>query len=425
MSGWNETVVIGAGVTGVAIGARSGASVLEQADGPGGICRSYYMVPGTSHARGRAPEDDCAYRFEVGGGHWIFGGDPGTLADLEQECVFRVYERDAVVRLGSLGLTVPYPLQAHVDALDPATARMVRRELAETTASTDSPSTLGAWLRGSFGSTLGEVFFRPFHDRYTAGLTDLIAPQDSYKSPSSRDRGYNTLFRYPVGGLDRLAQALASRCTIRYGQQIIGIDALHRTVALADGTELPYRQLLSTLPLDRAVTMAGVHVDEPPDPYTSVLVINVGGERGDACPACHWQYEPDSRSGFHRIGFYSNVDADFLPSDRRNGSHVSMYVERAFPGGQAPTDAEIATYTDAVIAELTERGYLTTVEVVHPSWVDVAYTWQSPGSSWRQSALDALTKAGITQIGRYGRWHFQGIAESIKEGFTAGAAVVR
>lgn len=425
MSGLSETVVIGAGVTGVAIGARSGACVLEQADGPGGICRSYYMIPRTSHTLDRAPDDDGAYRFEVGGGHWIFGGDPGTLAELELECEFRVYERDAVVRLGSLGLTVPYPLQAHVDALGPAAARTVRRELDETTASPRSASTLGEWLRGSFGPTLGDVFFRPFHDRYTAGLTDLVAPQDSYKSPSSGNRGYNTSFRYPVGGLDRLAQALASRCTIRYGQQITGIDAQHRTIALADGTEFPYRQLLSTLPLDRAVAMAGVHVNEPPDPYTSVLVINVGGVRGDACPSCHWQYEPDSRSGFHRIGFYSNVDADFLPSDRRDGSHVSMYVERAFPGGRAPTDAEIAAYTDAVIDELTERGYLTTVEVVHPSWVDVAYTWRSPGSSWRQSALDALADVGITQIGRYGRWHFQGIAESIQEGFTAGAAVVR
>ena len=35
-----------------------------------------------------------------------------------------------------------------------------------------------------FGPTLCELFFEPFHRRYTAGLCDSIAPQDAYKSPT-------------------------------------------------------------------------------------------------------------------------------------------------------------------------------------------------------------------------------------------------
>jgi len=55
-------------------------------------------------------------------------------------------------------------------------------------------------------------------------------------------------------------------------------------------------------------------------------------------------------------------------------------------------------------------------EVIHPTWIDVAYTWSWPGSAWRRQAINILSKYTIYQIGRYGLWRFQGIAESIKQG---------
>ena len=69
-------VVLGAGVSGLAVGMVSGAPVFEGADGPGGLCSSYYVRPDGSEKLDRAPPDGEAYRFEQGGGHWIFGGDP-------------------------------------------------------------------------------------------------------------------------------------------------------------------------------------------------------------------------------------------------------------------------------------------------------------------------------------------------------------
>mgnify|MGYP006998240815 CR=1 FL=1 len=38
--------------------------------------------------------------------------------------------------------------------------------------------------------------------------------------------------------------------------------------------------------------------------------------------------------------------------------------------------------------------------------------------------ISHATQSGVTQIGRYGRWIFQGIADSIAEGLAAGAAAV-
>ncbi len=416
-------------MTGLAVGSVSGAAVFEQSDGPGGICRSYYLRPGDTEPLDQAPPGRSAYRFEVGGGHWIFGGDPATIERLESLVQFRVYHRKAVVRLGSLGLTVPYPLQAHVDKLGGEWARRARDEVGDPVGGQDGDSSLWDWLGSSFGASLCQLFFFPFHDRYTAGLTRSIVPQDGYKSPAAGGPGYNSSYRYPVGGLDGLAAQLAARCDIRYGKRLVGIDLADRILRFADGGEFGFDRLVSTVPLDQAIAMAGVTdgfeaVVGAPDPYTSVLVLNIGAERGPSCPEAHWQYEPDSRSGFHRIGFYSNVDTDFLPA-RGDGSLVSMYVERAFVGGQRPNLSEVDGYVESVIDELQTRGYIGQVEVVHPSWVEVAYTWRSLESRWKDLALGALTAAGIQQVGRYARWHFQGIADSIREGFEAGEAMPR
>jgi len=57
-------VIIGAGFTGLGAGLASGFNIFESTDKPGGICASYQKD---------------GFRFEIGGGHWIFGGDKFIL----------------------------------------------------------------------------------------------------------------------------------------------------------------------------------------------------------------------------------------------------------------------------------------------------------------------------------------------------------
>lgn len=186
---------------------------------------------------------------------------------------------------------------------------------------------------------------------------------------------------------------------------------------------LPYETLVSTLPLNKMMEMTGLHVPAQEDPYTSVLVLNIGALRGPNCPDDHWLYNPDAKSGFHRVGFYSNVDRSFLPaSARARNEAVSIYVERAFVGGDTMTDEEVRDYCEATVKELQDWGYITDAEVVDPTWIDVAYTWSYPNSRWKQQAMQKLEDQSIFQVGRYGRWIFQGIADSIRDGFYAGSS---
>ncbi len=433
----NNNIIIGGGMTGLAAGMVSGLKVCEAQEVPGGICSSYYLRSGENEPLYTAPEDGEAYRFEIGGGHWIFGGDPAILHFIRSTVPVRTYERKSGVYFSKTGQYVPYPIQNHLGYLGKDVAS---RSLSEIANPPDGvPATMQQWLEKSFGKTLCDLFFAPFHELYTAGLWTSIAPQDAYKSPVNLDVaikgafdrnppavGYNVKYIYPEDGLNTLSLKMADRCNIEYGKRVVKINTTKSEIEFADGGGAKYDNLVSTLPLNKAVEMADIEIGEEPPPYTSVLVLNIGATRGDRCPDDHWLYIPDSDSRFHRVGFYSNVDRAFLPaSSRKDNDRVSIYVEKAYANGNKPSDKEIKDYSDSVVDELKSWGFINEAETVHPTWIDVAYTWSSPNSSWRQTAIRELEKHGVFQIGRYGRWVFQGIAESIKDGFFIGGAMGR
>src|SRR4029450_9376784 len=126
----------------------------------------------------------------------------------------------------------------------------------------------------------------------------------------------------------------------------------------------------------------------PADPFSAVLVLNVGAVRGRACPADHWLYNCGTKSGFHRVGFYSNVDESFLPRRGRR-DRVSIYVERAYLPGARPAAGEGAAYAREAGAELQDWGFIGEPEVVDPTWIEVAYTWLWPRSPSRGQARAA------------------------------------
>lgn len=431
----SKVIVLGAGMTGLGAG-MSGLPIFEAAEAPGGICSSYYMRPGDSEKYSSAPEDDECYRFEVGGGHWIFGGDPVVHRLMSSVARVRSYARKSSVWLPQKEVLVPYPIQNHLGHLGPEFAAQSLREIVEASTGPRNIRTMGDWLRTSFGKTLCELFFVPFHDLYTAGLYEKIAPQDAYKSPvnlnhviqgtfrSSPAVGYNTTFIYPEEGLNVLAERMSAACDIHYGKCVTKINPADKEVCFADGTSIGYETLISTLPLNRMIEMTGLKISATPDPSPSVLVLNIGAVKGTRCPEDHWVYVPASKAAFHRVGFYSNVDASFLPkSSRSSDDRVSIYVERAYPEGRKPDAAEISAYGRDVVRELQEWDWVREVDVVDPTWIDVAYTWSWAGSQWRQQALAALEAHDIYPVGRYARWVFQGIADSIRDGLMAGAAI--
>ncbi|MBN1793583.1 MAG: protoporphyrinogen oxidase-like protein [Candidatus Omnitrophica bacterium] len=420
----DNSIILGGGITGLAAGVVSGYAVYEKKEIPGGLCASYYLTSGGTRTYERVSGD--SYRFEIGGGHWIFGATGPVERFLRNFAICREYKRSSGVLLSRFNKIIPYPLQYHLSYFPEDVQTRILKEINERHEHpAKKPVTLAEWLEGTFGPTLYELFFGPFHALYTDGLFTRVACSDTYKSPfdksliarearPSEEIGYNTRFLYPEAGLDALISSMASRCDILYNKEAVRIDAKRKRVHFSDGTSRGYERLISTLPLHHTLYLCRADLNEP-FAYTSVLVVNVGAQKGRTYPKEHWVYMPHTRSGFHRVGFYSNVDASFLPA-RASSTTGSLYIEKAFTGGTALSMDERQHIARSMIDEVTEMEFISSVDVYDVTWIDVGYTWNYPGSSWRERAIALLQEQDIFPLGRYGLWQFQGLAQSVEEG---------
>ena len=142
-------LILGAGITGLSAGLASGLPVFEAVNSPGGICSSYYIRPGEKKRYMHAPVDGEAYHFEIGGGHWIFGGDPMVLRFIEAITPVKHYKRRSSVYFRDQNLYVPYPLQNHLRFLPPD---IVEKSLTEMTRPKTSFNTMKEWDETVFWS---------------------------------------------------------------------------------------------------------------------------------------------------------------------------------------------------------------------------------------------------------------------------------
>lgn len=407
-----SNLIIGAGFTGLGASFSNGFKTLEKNSFAGGICSSYKKE---------------SFKFELGGGHWIFGLDNCTKNLFERFDILKSYERKAAIFfIGNLestkdlsGLFINYPIQLNINQLGKKLENKIISEINNIKKESTS-NIMSDWLLYSFGNTLNEIFFKPFHEKYTDSLYKEIITQDMYKTPNilKSEKGYNVSFYYPSNGLDFLTKKISEECDINYDSCVEKIDLEDKVVYLSNGKYLEYKKLISTLPLNILTTISSIKRFE--SPYTSVLVLNIGAKIGKnkiSKHGYHWIYIPDSKSGFHRIGYYSNIDNSFLPQNIVNDDLASIYVEFSFRNSNKPSKEKIDTIISKTIIELKEIGFIDDVIIVDPTWIEVAYTWNNRNDNYINDTLEYLKTKDIFSIGRYGRWCFQGISESFKEGY--------
>jgi protoporphyrinogen oxidase len=423
--------ILGAGVTGLALGYNKLAKIYEAKKFSGGLCASYYIDPEVKEIRHKPTKNKEEYRFEFGGGHWIFGKNPNSLLLIEKLAPTKEYFRNAAVYIPHISdILIPYPIQHNLEFLSAPLENNIRKEINNSRKYkiSDNSISLKDHLLSEFGKTLCEIFFFPFHEEYTAGLYQSIIQQDKYKSPRLNNtpidqknkkifKGYNISFKYPIKGLDELIREMEKRCNIKYGTKITKINIDSKTIEINNKIETKYHNLVSTLPLNKTMDLCGLKTVAKPDPYTSVLVLNIGAKRGIKCPKSHWLYITGSETGFHRIGFYSNVDISFLPKKHQNSNkYVSLYVEKAYIGGYTPTILERNKFINDCIREIQDFQFIEEVEIADLNWVEYAYTWSWTNSEWKTQAVRSLEANNIHQMGRFGKWHFQGMTQSIEDG---------
>jgi protoporphyrinogen oxidase len=427
----NETIILGAGMSGLGAAISSGLTVYEANGQPGGTCFSYYVDTFGNRVENSTNISEC-FRFEPAGGHWLFGVSEKILSYLKQFSGFKAYRRRAEIYFPKERKFIPFPVQENLRYFDEPLKKKILEEILSSNAYSEVHS-FKEWLLKSFGPSLCELFFFPFNERYTAGYYEQIVQQDLYKSVINKDKvlkgassigtdeGYNTIFYYPENGLDKFIHKLSTKAHIHYNHKVIRIDTEKRIVHFSNGNKVTFKKIISTIPLQRMLELSNLKCSCPTDPVTAVLVINIGAYKGNNCPSVHWVYIPHANSGIHRVGFYSNVDRSFLPHKyRANENIISLYVEKSYRLDKIPNKSETDQTVCDVIDELKAWKFIEKELVVDSVFTEIAYTWSWLNSDWRTEGIKMLEDKGIQQVGRYGAWKFQGMINSFEEGFTVG-----
>lgn len=392
--------IIGAGVSGLTaaniLKDRYAVTVYEKAAKPGGLIRC---------------ERIGGSLFHTCGGH-VFNTKNQDVAEwfwsqFNQESDFRKADRNSVVQLEHT--LVPYPIENHVYMLDAETQRCFISDcLAIAVGTQTEPTDFEAFLRGRFGDTLYDLYFKPYNEkvwRCDLRQVSLAWLEGKLPMPTVPEMLYNNFnhveerqfvhssFWYErQDGSQFIADTLAKGLNIRYNADItsltfvsgkwhIGGEEYDRVIWCGNIKDLP-----SCL---RGVSLNAYAADIAALPChgTTTVFCEI-----DANPYS-WIYLPSDRYACHRIictgNFALSNNATTVPEGR-----ITATIE----------------FTDAI----SQADILTNLQRMpfHPTYFTHRfhpYTYPIQTASTRQmisSLKQELAKSNLYFTGRFADWEY-------------------
>ena len=403
-------LIVGSGVTGLAFAnftptPDSEWLVLEKDSEPGGYCKTIR-------------QDGFVWDYS---GHFFHFRRP----EIERYLRDRMDESevDTIVKSSGIlygGGRVDFPFQKNIHQLPKAELIDCLYDLyfRDTERPVESFSDM---LYAKFGRSIAEKFLIPYNEKLYATSLDRLDPDAmgrffpyadvaaiirNFKEPDNRS--YNATFTYPRGGAIRYIEALLHDLpdsNIHYGEALVAVDPKRR-VATTNRRTIGYERLISSMPFDRLLRMAGVPHDPEIYSWNKVLVFNLGFDRKGQAKD-HWLYIPEREVCFYRVGFYDNI----FQTDR-----MSLYIEIGMHKDAPDPDAE--EWLARVLEDLRRVGITVDHQLLawHSVVLDPAYvhiTTRSRADFAEKSRW--LAERGIHSLGRYGGWTYCAIEDNIVE----------
>lgn len=395
--------ILGAGITGLSIAyhlkrKKRDFIIIEREKKPGGLCRNV---------------DVDGYIFNYTG-HFLHCRTSYVL-DLAQKLIpdIKTIKRNAYIYLNER--IIPYPIQSNTRYLPPA--HRIKSSIGNLLRQKKTPFNLEDWFIYNFGRGLYDIFFLPYNEKlWKYSLKEIVpdfltryVPKDSDKT-SKEKIGYNAEFLYPERGIGDLVSAFSEDIDIFHGD----VKKVDENCIYFDAGEIKYDNLISTIPLPEFLRMFSVDGKDIKSKsaelvWNSVLCINIGIKGGISFRDFHWIYFPETKYPFYRIGSLSNVSAHLTPM-----GHSSIWVEISYRENK-PDDSII----DKVIKDLIEIGLFGKEVVDHVSKLNIPYAYPIYNKN-REHVLEEimhfLGDYDIILAGRFGKWEYSYMEESILEG---------
>jgi UDP-galactopyranose mutase len=363
------------------------------------------------------------------GGHVVFShfGEFDRLLEETLGDDVHEHERSSYVRVD--GRWVPYPFQNNLRHLAPEDAYDCLVGLLDAPGANGDEHFAG-WMEATFGAGITRRFMRPYNlkvwaiepERMSADwIGERVSVVDARRALRSLVLGVddvawgpNNRFRFPREGgtgeiYRRLAESLADG--VRYGADVISVDAERRVLRFADGTSEEFEALVSTMPLDRlveALTACPSDVREAAAAleHNRVTVVGVGCERPLADDRS-WLYFADEAVPFYRATNFAKYAAANVPGG--DTDRYCSYMTETAHSRHRPR--RVDGLEDEVVEALVATGVVEPdVPVVSLHAIDIEHAYPIPTVD-RDEALGVvqpwLMNHGIYSRGRFGSWRYE------------------
>jgi protoporphyrinogen oxidase len=342
------------------------------------------------------------------------------------------------------GHWVKHPAQVNLYGLPPEVVINVIKDFVEAQ-HTDHGEIVNyeQWLRASFGNTFAEDFPMQYTIKYHTTEAknmslDWIGPR-LYQAkleeilrgallPSSPDVHYIDHFRYPShGGFVSYLKRFMETADLRLDHALAGIDPKKKEVRFANGVTVPYKGLVSSVPLpDLIPTIHGAPKDVVDAAArlacTEVVIVNLVVDRPELIEA-HWTYIYDQDVFFTRLSTPHKQSPNNVPPGCGSIQAECYYSKKYRPLDVKPADCIEPTIRDLKrIGVLRETDTILFKDVMHIEYANVIFDLE------RAEALKLvhgyLDDVGIAYCGRYGDWAYIWTDESFISGENAAAKVL-
>ena len=417
-------VIIGAGPTGLGAAYHLNALgnqdwyLLESESRPGGLARSF--------------RDDAGFTWDIGGhvqfSHYQLFDD--AMVEFLGADGWLLHERKSWIWMRDR--FIPYPLQNNIRRLPPDDLDKCLQGLVTITRSPPPKAAdFGGWIQATFGSGLAEVFMRPYNkkvwafppeDMNAAWIGDRVAVTDLARVLKNivydRDDvswGPNNRFQFPkkggTGAIWEACTALLPPDRLRFSTPVIDINLKERKLRIADGSEIAYDALISTLPLRELIRLSHrddlVPLADKGLLYSSSNIVGIGlrgRPKSELAKKC-WIYFPEDNCPFYRATVFSNYSPANVPEPDQYWSLMLEVSELS----KKPVNQ--SSLIEEVIQGALNTHLITDRNDIVSRWSYRApYGYPTPALH-RDEALSQLIpefeRWGIYSRGRFGMWKYE------------------
>jgi len=292
------------------------------------------------------------------------------------------------------------------------------------------PSSFRDWILDHFGEGISDLFMIPYNTKVWAyppedleynWVGERVARVDMERvvdnvlhGKDDISWGPNNTFRFPLrGGTGAIWEAAGRRLPaerIRLKCEAVRVDPRNKIVYTNQGDEIPYRHLISSIPLPHLAERAGL-TDEAAKAsrlrYSATHVVGLGleGEAPETIGTKCWMYFPESNCPFYRVTVFSNYSPNNVPDITRYWSLMCEVSESP----RKPVDA------DRVVEETIEGCVATGLVPDRKKicstfyrFLPISYPTPALGrSEILDGLLSRLMELDIYSRGRFGAWKYE------------------